>query len=101
MKSLYKYSRYKASVIVPHIQPDLYAKLQEDLFLYPGFYGQVRTVRTYPYPAAAHALGYISEVTPTQIEKSNGFYQEGDYIGTSGLEQFYDKDLRGTKGKKY
>src|ERR1700722_2471983 len=31
---LYKYSRYKASVIVPHIQPDLYAKLQEDLFLY-------------------------------------------------------------------
>lgn len=97
---LYKYSRYKPSVIVPHIQPDLYARLQEDLFMYPGFFTQVHTVRTYPYPAAAHVLGYISEVTPQQIEKGGGYYQKGDYIGTSGLELYYEKQLRGTKGKQ-
>lgn len=97
---LYKYSRYKPSVIVPHIQPDLYARLQEDLFMYPGFFTQVHTVRTYPYPAAAHVLGYISEVTPQQIKKGEGYYQKGDYIGTSGLELYYEKQLRGTKGKQ-
>lgn len=75
----------------------MYAQLQEDMFMYPGFYTEVRTVRTYPFPAAAHVLGYISEVTPKQIEKSNGYYQQGDYIGTGGLEQYYEKVLRGKK----
>ncbi len=97
----YTYSRFKPTVIVKGIQPELYAQLQEDMFLYPGFYTQVRTVRTYPFPAAAHVLGYISEVTPKQIEKSEGYYQQGDYIGTGGLEQYYEKVLRGRKGVKY
>ena len=97
----YKYSRFKPTVIVKGIQSELYAQLQEDLFLYPGFYAQVRMVRTYPIAAAAHVLGYISEVTLKQIDKSDGYYQQGDYIGTGGLEQYYEKILRGKKGVKY
>ena len=101
LKKAYDYSRFKPTVIVKGIQPELYAQLQEDMFMYPGFYTQVRTVRTYPFPAAAHVLGYISEVTTKQIEKSDGYYQQGDYIGTGGLEQYYEKTLRGRKGVKY
>jgi len=101
LSKAYKYSKFKPTVIIKGIQAELYAQLQEDMFLYPGFYAQVRTVRTYPISAAAHILGYISEVTPKQIEKSDGYYQQGDYIGTGGLEQYYEKVLRGKKGVKY
>lgn len=101
MKDATTYSRYKPSVIAREIQPELYAQLQEDMFMFPGFYTQVRTVRTYPYPAAAHVLGYISEVTDTQIKRSNYYYRQGDYIGTGGLEQYYEKQLRGKKGVRF
>jgi penicillin-binding protein 2 len=47
----------------------------------------------------AHLLGYIGEVTPNQIEKSD-YYKQGDYIGISGIERAYEKELRGVKGLK-
>ena len=32
------------------------------------------------------------------INHSNGFYESGDYSGRTGLEQYYEKVLRGQKG---
>ncbi|MEO6168724.1 MAG: penicillin-binding protein 2 [Chitinophagales bacterium] len=95
------YSRYKPSLFVKGISVEKYATVQEELYLFPGFYGQVRTVRAYPYHSAAHTLGYISEVTPKQIEQSNGYYRQGDYIGTGGIEQSYEKMMRGVKGTRF
>jgi penicillin-binding protein 2 len=86
---------------VKGISVEKYAAIQEELYLFPGFYGQVRTVRAYPYHSAAHLLGYISEVTPKQIEQSSGYYRQGDYIGTGGIEQYYEKYLRGVKGTRF
>src|SRR5580698_3359991 len=62
------YSRYKPSVFLKGLSAEMYGALEENLFMYPGFYAEVRTVRGYPYPCAAHVLGYISEVTPRQVE---------------------------------
>ncbi|MBK6485068.1 MAG: penicillin-binding protein 2 [Chitinophagales bacterium] len=95
------YSRYKPSLFVKGISVEKFATVQEELYLFPGFYGQVRTVRAYPYHSAAHTLGYISEVTPKQIAQSNGYYKQGDYIGTGGIEQSYEKALRGVKGTRF
>jgi len=86
---------------VKGISVEKFATVQEELYLFPGFYGQVRTVRAYPYHSAAHTLGYISEVTPKQIAQSNGYYKQGDYIGTGGIEQSYEKALRGVKGTRF
>lgn len=96
-----QYSRYKPSLFVKGISVEKYATVQEELYLFPGFYGQVRTVRAYPFHSAAHTLGYISEVTPRQIEQSNGYYRQGDYVGTGGIEQRYEKVLRGEKGTRF
>jgi penicillin-binding protein 2 len=47
----------------------------------------------------AHLLGYIGEVTPSQVEKKP-YYKQGDYIGISGIERAYETELRGIKGLK-
>src|SRR4030095_8604163 len=95
------YSRYKPSLFVKGISVEKYAAIQEELYLFPGFYGQVRTVRAYPYKSAAHVVGYISEVNQKQIDASTGYYKPGDYIGTGGIEQSYEKQLRGVKGTRF
>ena len=94
-----KYSRYKPSIFIKEISSISYATIQEQLFQYPGFFVQTRTLRKYPKNNAAHILGYIGEVSPSTIEK-NPYYRSGDYIGKSGLEYTYEKILRGSRGVK-
>lgn len=93
------YSSYKSSPIVKEISSISYATIQEQLFNYPGFYVQRRTLRKYPRNSAAHILGYIGEVNQKTIDE-NSYYQSGDYIGKSGLEYSYEELLRGQRGVK-
>jgi penicillin-binding protein 2 len=47
-------------------------------------------------------LGYIGEISAGQLERDTlGYYSQGDYVGLSGLEKYYEKQLRGNKGVKY
>lgn len=101
MKSQRGYSSYKPNVFVKQLSLKDYSRLQEYLYLFPGFYGQVRTVRKYPHKVAATILGDIGEVNDKQIEESEGYYKPGDYVGKSGIEKVYEKELGGTRGKKY
>lgn len=91
-------SRYRASIFEKQLSAQMYASFQEKMFEFPGFYVQPRTVRTYPDSVAAQFLGYIGEVTDKVIEKSNGYYRSGDYIGVSGVEKSYESMLRGQRG---
>ncbi|NLB25926.1 MAG: penicillin-binding protein 2 [Bacteroidales bacterium] len=91
------YSYYKPSVLVKQIPPETYAILQEIIYKYNGFHTQSRTLREYVYPAAAHLLGYIGEVSREELEKDS-YYSMGDYIGQSGIEKTYELWLRGKKG---
>lgn len=93
------YSRYKSSVFEKEISSKEYAKIQEKLFEYPGFYAQTRTLRKYPRESAAHVLGYIGEVDQ-QIIDNDSYYKSGDYIGKSGIELSYESLLRGKRGVK-
>ncbi|MCS6990591.1 MAG: penicillin-binding protein 2 [Chitinophagales bacterium] len=95
------YSRYKPSLLLKGLSVEKYAAVQEELYLYPGFFGQVRTIRSYPYKAAAHLLGYIGEVNQRHIEQGGGYYRMGDYIGISGIEHSYENVLRGRKGSRF
>ncbi|MDL2252325.1 penicillin-binding protein 2 [Odoribacter sp. OttesenSCG-928-J03] len=94
-----RYSRYKASVLVSQITDDKYAKLQEKLYKYPGFFIQTRTLRKYNTRHSADVFGYIGEVSQNQVDKDN-YYASGDYIGINGLEKSYEEVLRGQKGKR-
>jgi penicillin-binding protein 2 len=93
------YSFYKPSVFMKQISSITYAILQEKMYKFPGFFVQPRTLRKYPMNIAAHVLGYVGEVDEKTIEEQP-YYQMGDYIGISGIEQSYESVLRGEKGRK-
>ena len=99
MRTAINYSRRAPSVFLKQVSNETYARFQEKMFLYPGFYPQPRTLRKYTKPVAAHILGYVSEVDEGVI-KRNPYYKPGDYIGKSGIEEAYEKDLRGRRGVK-
>jgi penicillin-binding protein 2 len=91
------YSNVKASIFEKQLSVETYAAFQEKLYRFPGFFVQIRTIRKYPDPMAAHLFGYIGEVD-TNITRKDPYYKEGDYIGKSGIEQSYEKVLRGRRG---
>jgi len=93
------YSRRAPSVFLKQISAESYARLQEKMFMFPGFYVQPRTLRKYSRPIAAHLLGYVSEVDEALIKKEP-YYKSGDYIGKLGIEEAYEKNLRGQRGVK-
>lgn len=97
-----KYSWVKPSPLIKQISTTDFAKIQDFLIDYPGLFITTRSVRSYPEPIGSHALGYIGEISGPRLEKdTTGYYVQGDYVGLSGMERFYENELRGVKGVKY
>lgn len=67
----------------------------------PRFKGlEFDSIRTYPLASAsAHILGYVGEITAEELKmaKYKG-YNPGDKVGRGGIEETYEKILRGTDG---
>lgn len=63
---------------------------------------EIESRRAYPLGAvAAHALGYVGEVSEEQVRRESAdAYELGDIVGRAGVERQYDADLRGAKGWK-
>ena len=91
------YSRFTEQMFRSQLSDHDFSVLQEKMYRFPGFYVQKRSIRQYEYPYAAHVLGDVAEVSPSDIEEDD-YYQAGDYIGKLGVERYYEKYLRGEKG---
>lgn len=91
------FSRYTQQLFMTQLSDEEYSLFQEKMYRFPGFYTQRRSIRQYRYPYAAHVLGDVAEVSPTDIEKDD-YYIPGDYIGKLGVERSYEHVLRGEKG---
>ena len=89
---------YQSIVMLKQIKPETYMKFAELQYNFPGFRGQVRSIRDYPVNAGGNLLGYVSEVDQNYIDKHPGEYRPGDYAGKTGIEAAREKDLRGEKG---
>lgn len=88
-------------VFLPKISPKQFAIFQEHMHKFPGFAAVERSIRGYPHQTACHILGYLGEVDRKIIEQSEGTYLSGDYIGKTGLELAYERELAGRKGVNY
>jgi penicillin-binding protein 2 len=96
------YSPNKPQFLFKQLSLEDFAHIQDYLTDYKGLYTQARTVRAYTHPTAANALGYIAEISPSMLEKqTEPYYRQGDYIGFSGIEKYYEKELRGQRGIQY
>ena len=91
------YSPYTNQVFLTQLSAEECALFQEKLFRFPGFYIQKRTIRQYAYDAGAHVLGDVAEASKSDLE-ADEYYLPGDFIGKLGVEQAYEKQLRGKKG---
>lgn len=102
MKARKEYSPFKPTVFMSQLSNIDFAKVQDYLDEFPGFYVQARTTRAYSAPALANALGYVSEISKESLARdSSGIYKQGDYVGQSGIEAFYEDQLRGKRGVRF
>ena len=93
------YSSYTDQLFLSQLTAEDFAMFQEQLYKFSGFSIQRRTIRQYNYPVAGHLFGDLGEVSKKDIAK-DGYYVQGDFIGKQGIESYYEKQLRGEKGKE-
>ena len=80
------------------------ARFAAQRYRFPGVEIKARLFREYPYgEGTSHLIGYIGRINEKDVEQleadeiaSN--YLGSDYIGKTGLEQSYEKELHGTTG---
>ncbi len=89
---------WQSVVMIKQMPQQTYMKFAELSYKFPGFRGQARSIREYPYNAGGNLLGYVSEVDARYLEKHPDEYKMGDYAGMTGIEAAREADLRGEKG---
>ncbi len=89
---------WQSVTMIKQMPPETYMKFAEVAYKFPGFRGQARSVREYPFNAGGNLLGYVSEVDAAFLKKHPEEYQAGDYAGKTGIEAAREEELRGEKG---
>lgn len=96
-------ARYQPVVVVGDATFETVSRLEEHRSLLPGLIIQSEPKRIYPRGnAVAHLVGYVSEVTESDLER-NRFPDAalGSIVGKAGIERSYDSVLRGRAGIRY
>lgn len=85
------------------ISSEDYQRIEEQLYKFPGFYWQSRTFRGYRNEIGSHLFGYIGEISQNELDNDTieKYYRKFDFVGKSGIEQYYEKEFRGKRGIRY
>lgn len=89
---------FQSVTMMRTVPAETYMRFDEVKYRFPGFKGQVRSIRQYPVNAGGNLLGYVSEVNQAYMDRHPGEYRSGDYAGMTGIEAAREADLRGEKG---
>jgi penicillin-binding protein 2 len=93
-----KVKSFEPILMLTDISFELLARIESEIFTWPGLEIAVRTKRNYPEKDIfAHVLGYVAEVNEKELEE-DGTLAAGDFVGKAGLELELEKQLRGQKG---
>lgn len=102
LKAKREYSSIKPTIFLTKLSTLDFAKIQDNIDEFPGFYIQARSTRAYTVKAGANAIGYVSEISKEKLGRDKtGIYKQGDYIGQSGIEAYYEEFLRGQRGVRF
>jgi penicillin-binding protein 2 len=102
IKKARQFSLFNPTRIKRDIDFSTLSILEENRSKLPGIEVQVESKRYYGTAAhASHMLGYAKEISDWQLERLGEYYQQGDVVGSSGLEAKYEKYLRGDKGFEF
>jgi len=100
-RAIVRNGRVRPTVFAPLLSQEIYGRLQENIYQFPGFDLVERPVRNYPYHCGGTIWGLISEADSNIIRRSNYFYHAGDFVGITGLERTYEPILMGQRGIHY
>ncbi len=89
---------YQSVTMIRSLPAEKYNRFAEIAYRFPGFKGQMRSIRDYPFNAGGNLLGYVSEVNQAYINRHPDEYRSGDFAGMTGIEAAREKELRGEKG---
>ena len=94
--------KYEAIPLKQDITPDEQAFIEAHRNELPELETFDEQRRLYPPDGfAAHLIGYVGEVSEQDLNSSKyDFYDPGDLVGKSGVEETYDALLRGTDGSR-
>lgn len=95
------FSKLTPMTFMKNLSREEIARIQEIIFKYPAFNIVSRPQRQYEVSTSGNLLGYTNEVNDRDIKKDSLYYLPGDFIGKTGIEKSYEKELRGVKGVKY
>ncbi|MDY7106469.1 MAG: penicillin-binding protein 2, partial [Actinomycetota bacterium] len=99
-----RYDPFKPVPIAEDVSEELEVYLLERASEFPSVDVERMYVRTYPYGAtAAHVLGYTGAINADElatVENAEKPYEGGDEIGKTGVEAFFESDLRGVPGER-
>ena len=80
------------------------ARFAVNRYRFPGVEVKARLFRQYPFgELASHVIGYIGRINDRDVETIEDWnqtanYKGSDYIGKSGIEASYERELHGTTG---
>jgi penicillin-binding protein 2 len=99
-------AKYRPIIIKKNISFDELAQIETQNADLPGVSVDTFISREYKdKEVGAHLLGYISEISQTQLpklrERDKLDYRLGDFIGQFGIEEQLDKYLRGENGHEF
>jgi penicillin-binding protein 2 len=94
------YEPYGPIVLASDLTATQMARLAESQDQLPGLDLEAQPVRDYPYhKLGSHFFGYVGAIAEDELKSLAGKgYTENDVIGKEGLEQQYDRYLRGKPG---
>jgi penicillin-binding protein 2 len=79
---------------------DQVAYLYEHQAEFPGVQIQQTYLRHYPHQSlGAQVLGYVGEVSQSELDSRPKLYRSGDKVGKAGVEAKFDEYLRGEAGQ--
>ncbi len=100
-------AQYESIVVKELASPSDVSWVEAHQYEYPMIRVEEAPQRVYRYgQLAAHAIGYVGEVSPEDLKKPNGpfskerGYKHGDIIGKFGVERTYNDILMGKDGER-
>ncbi len=92
-----KVKSFEPLLLASDLDFDLVARIESELYLWPGLEIMILTRRNYPEKELfSHILGYVAEANEKEIDEDEGLAM-GDNVGRSGIELTMEKRLRGSK----
>ncbi|MRR33860.1 penicillin-binding protein 2 [bacterium] len=95
-----KRGRFRPVILASGITRDQLEILEENRLSLPGLDIEMHPIREYPHGLlGAHLFGHLGEMSEQELgsDRFKG-YNPGDYVGKSGIERNWEKDLHGADG---